>query len=296
MPISEYFGGNGTEVMKEMKAKHGEKAGERIFYATANAKGQKPAEDAESEFFGEEGMKTVVRPRSDGKFAVALIDTDSGETVGIKIYSTREGAEAAAKALASGRAADRRARLHAALDCVMDRRGYGKATKGQPRIEDAEFHESEHPRGKGEHGGEFVKKGSGGGGSSEGGEEPEQKPSKSRAAKLSTAPADRKQWPEHSSRAEAQEALKRMAEKAGGNLASNGNWFDNPSGGGGWGVVQNTRKPGKFVIVSIPGQDSAYRLTARDDGFLRSLLEHGTELVKGGLGALAPGDAGQLKG
>ena len=65
--------------------------------------------------------------------------------------------------------------------------------------EDADFHESEHPRGKGEKGGQFVSKGSGGGGSSEGseGEESEQKPSKSSAAKLSAAPADRKQWPEH---------------------------------------------------------------------------------------------------
>jgi len=42
MPISEYFGGHGSEVMSEMKKKHGKKAGKRIFYATANARDQKP--------------------------------------------------------------------------------------------------------------------------------------------------------------------------------------------------------------------------------------------------------------
>ena len=41
MPISAYFGGHGREVMAEMKKKHGDKAGEREFYATANAKNQK---------------------------------------------------------------------------------------------------------------------------------------------------------------------------------------------------------------------------------------------------------------
>lgn len=36
MPLSKYFGGHGQQVMKDLKAKHGSKAGERIFYATAN--------------------------------------------------------------------------------------------------------------------------------------------------------------------------------------------------------------------------------------------------------------------
>ena len=47
MPISKYYGGHGEEVMHGMKKAHGEKAGEREFYATANARGQKPAEDEE---------------------------------------------------------------------------------------------------------------------------------------------------------------------------------------------------------------------------------------------------------
>lgn len=36
MPISEYYGGRGREVMRRMKARYGEKAGERVFYATSN--------------------------------------------------------------------------------------------------------------------------------------------------------------------------------------------------------------------------------------------------------------------
>jgi len=42
MPISEYFGGHGSDVMAEMKKKHGKKEGERIFYATANSRNEKP--------------------------------------------------------------------------------------------------------------------------------------------------------------------------------------------------------------------------------------------------------------
>jgi hypothetical protein len=40
VPVSAYFGGHGSEVMKEMKEKNGEKAGEREFYATANKRGE----------------------------------------------------------------------------------------------------------------------------------------------------------------------------------------------------------------------------------------------------------------
>lgn len=38
MPLNKYFGGHGRSVMKDMKAKYGEKQGERVFYATANKK------------------------------------------------------------------------------------------------------------------------------------------------------------------------------------------------------------------------------------------------------------------
>ena len=37
-----------------------------------------------------------------------------------------------------------------------------------------------------------------------------------------------------------------------------------------------------------PAKDSIYSLTARDQGFLQSILERATEAVRGGLGALAP--------
>lgn len=42
MPVSAYYGGHGREVMAEMVRTHGKKAGERIFYATANTRGQAP--------------------------------------------------------------------------------------------------------------------------------------------------------------------------------------------------------------------------------------------------------------
>lgn len=41
MPIERYFGGHGKEVMADMKARYGDR-GENVFYATANAKNQKP--------------------------------------------------------------------------------------------------------------------------------------------------------------------------------------------------------------------------------------------------------------
>jgi hypothetical protein len=44
MPISKYYHGHGEEVMSEMKKKYGDRA-ENVFYATANAKKQKPKDD-----------------------------------------------------------------------------------------------------------------------------------------------------------------------------------------------------------------------------------------------------------
>lgn len=41
MPISAYYKGHGNQVMAGMKKKYGANA-ERVFYATANAKGMKP--------------------------------------------------------------------------------------------------------------------------------------------------------------------------------------------------------------------------------------------------------------
>lgn len=42
MPLFNYFKGHGEKVMADMKAKHGDKAGEREFYATANKRGMAP--------------------------------------------------------------------------------------------------------------------------------------------------------------------------------------------------------------------------------------------------------------
>ena len=39
MPVSEYYKGEGSKVMSDMKRRYGEKGGERVFYATANKRG-----------------------------------------------------------------------------------------------------------------------------------------------------------------------------------------------------------------------------------------------------------------
>ena len=44
MPVSGYYGGHGDKVMDEMRSKYGDKEGERVFYATANKRKQKPGE------------------------------------------------------------------------------------------------------------------------------------------------------------------------------------------------------------------------------------------------------------
>jgi hypothetical protein len=36
VPVSEYYKGSGEKVMSSMKKRYGDKAGERVFYATAN--------------------------------------------------------------------------------------------------------------------------------------------------------------------------------------------------------------------------------------------------------------------
>jgi hypothetical protein len=42
MPISKYFKGEGSKVMKDMKSRYGSDKGESVFYATANKRGMKP--------------------------------------------------------------------------------------------------------------------------------------------------------------------------------------------------------------------------------------------------------------
>ena len=45
MPISKYFGGHGTKVMADMRARYGKRA-EEVFHRTANARKQKPKRGA----------------------------------------------------------------------------------------------------------------------------------------------------------------------------------------------------------------------------------------------------------
>lgn len=54
MPISKYFKGEGSKVMKGMKDRYGEKKGESVFYATANKRGMKP---------GKSGMKATSKQK-----------------------------------------------------------------------------------------------------------------------------------------------------------------------------------------------------------------------------------------
>lgn len=42
MPVSAYYGGHGTKVMKSMMEQYGKAKGQRVFYATANRRKQKP--------------------------------------------------------------------------------------------------------------------------------------------------------------------------------------------------------------------------------------------------------------
>jgi hypothetical protein len=43
MPIGKYYGGHGSEVMKDMQERYGAKKGKQVFYATANKRGQEPS-------------------------------------------------------------------------------------------------------------------------------------------------------------------------------------------------------------------------------------------------------------
>jgi hypothetical protein len=60
MPISEYFKGHGSEVMKSMRKKYGARA-EEVFYATANKKGMSPKARVK------DSMKSVMRGRGGRK-------------------------------------------------------------------------------------------------------------------------------------------------------------------------------------------------------------------------------------
>ena len=66
MPISEYFGGHGREVLKNMQKGYGEKKGKQVFYATANKKSQNPSGENESNGSQANGASAVEREQVDG--------------------------------------------------------------------------------------------------------------------------------------------------------------------------------------------------------------------------------------
>ena len=45
MPVGKYFQGEGEKVMSNMKERYGPDKGERVFYATANKRHQKPEDN-----------------------------------------------------------------------------------------------------------------------------------------------------------------------------------------------------------------------------------------------------------
>ena len=50
MPLSKYYEGSGKKVMASMKKTYGAEKGERVFYATANKRGENPGKRRRSHF------------------------------------------------------------------------------------------------------------------------------------------------------------------------------------------------------------------------------------------------------
>jgi hypothetical protein len=63
MPISAYYGGHGAKVLKDMKRRYGEKKGERVFYATAKARGQEPGGKKKSSSSSSSSFKASAKAR-----------------------------------------------------------------------------------------------------------------------------------------------------------------------------------------------------------------------------------------
>ena len=120
MPLNKYFGGHGASVMKEMQAKHGKKAGERIFYATANKKKSREAQPrAEGEVMGGPSYQTPY-PVSDQQGREG--DLELGH----------EGVEAVHRADAQKADATRRRPTRRGVG-TAGRRGVGRARTPRPR-------------------------------------------------------------------------------------------------------------------------------------------------------------------
>ena len=51
MPLTNYYGGKGKEVMSKMKDEYGDKKGEQVFYATVNKRKKHKNEDILNKIF-----------------------------------------------------------------------------------------------------------------------------------------------------------------------------------------------------------------------------------------------------
>ncbi len=64
-PLSSYFKGSGSKVMKSMKSQYGAKKGKSVFYATANSR------SGMGKMGGMEGMRSVSTIKKRGKRGAA---------------------------------------------------------------------------------------------------------------------------------------------------------------------------------------------------------------------------------
>lgn len=63
MPLSKYYGGSGSKVMRNMKKEYGGEKGERVFYATANKKKKHEKSESKKEEKLETGPSAKVKKR-----------------------------------------------------------------------------------------------------------------------------------------------------------------------------------------------------------------------------------------
>lgn len=83
MPVKSYFGGHGTEVMSQMRKKHGKRA-EEIFHRTANKYGQRPKSHSPEALLA--GMGDVGTARQKEGRVVAKTKPKGVSTVDVESY------------------------------------------------------------------------------------------------------------------------------------------------------------------------------------------------------------------
>ena len=149
MPISKYFGGEGEKVMREMVQRYGPAHGKQVFYATAKKEGQEPGgQDLATREAGRERKIYI----TSGTYAQAKKDVAIGKLDLVDSGHDRDGDFIVVAASTRGvtpqarqsrndfkmrTAKDQRARLHRALDCVLDRQ-YARDTENETDTERSE--------------------------------------------------------------------------------------------------------------------------------------------------------------